>query len=192
MTSYRRIPRKPLFSGSWGHRSRISLLFTYHLLIFLEHVHLKHHLMTVAILKRLFQRDLGILSKEIGLYRQEKNLWITDGQIANSAGNLCLHLVGNLNTYIGAAIGNTGYIRDRDLEFADKNVPRTTLLRLVADTLVMIDTVLGYLSDDMLADEYPMQVFETRESYGYFLTHLCTHLNYHLGQVNYHRRLLDT
>lgn len=147
--------------------------------------------MTITILKRLFQRDLGMLSKEIGLYKQEQNIWVTDKQIANSAGNLCLHLVGNLNTYIGAAIGNTGYIRDRDREFSDKNIPRDTLLRLVADTTVMIDHVLSYLNDDILQDEYPMQVFEQKESYGYFLTHLSTHLNYHLGQVNYHRRLLD-
>lgn len=147
--------------------------------------------MTITVLNRLFQRDLALLGKEIGLYRQEQNLWIIDKHITNSAGNLCLHLVGNLNTYIGAVIGNTGYIRDRDKEFADKNVSQATLLRLVTDTAVMVDSVLGYLNDDILEDEYPLQVWAEKESYGYFLIHLATHLNYHLGQVNYHRRLLD-
>ena len=147
--------------------------------------------MTITVLNRLFQRDLALLSKEIGLYRQEQNLWIIDKHITNSAGNLCLHLVGNLNTYIGAVIGNTGYIRDRDKEFADKNVSQATLLRLVTDTAAMVGSVLGYLNDDILEDEYPLQVWAEKESYGYFLIHLATHLNYHLGQVNYHRRLLD-
>lgn len=147
--------------------------------------------MTITVLRRLFERDLALLAKEIGLYRQEQNLWLTDKHITNSAGNLCLHLVGNLNTYIGAVIGNTGYIRDRDREFADKNVPQATLLRQVADTATMVDSVLGNLNDDILEEEYPMQVWAAKENYGYFLIHLATHLNYHLGQVNYHRRLLD-
>lgn len=147
--------------------------------------------MTTSIIKRLLRRDLETLVKEIGLYKDETCIWLTDGQIANSAGNLCLHLVGNLNTYIGAVIGNTGYIRNRDLEFSDRDVPRSTLLRLVQDTITMTDAVLGNLNDSILQDEYPLQIWETKESHGYVLTRLCAHLNYHLGQVNYHRRLLD-
>ncbi len=147
--------------------------------------------MTINILRRLFRRDLEALIQEVNLYKQESSLWLTDGQISNPAGNLCLHLVGNLNTYIGKVIGHTGYVRDRDREFSDKNVARTTLLRLLEDTVAMIDRVLAALDDAILPETYPMSIWDTQESYGYVLTHLCMHLNYHLGQVNYHRRLLD-
>lgn len=147
--------------------------------------------MTTTAINRLLQRDLALLSKEIGLYKEEQNMWLTEGQIANSAGNLCLHLVGNLNGFIGSVIGNTGYIRERDREFSEKNVPRTTLLRMVADTAAMIESVLGNVDDSILETEYPVQVWAEKETYGYFLIHLAGHLNYHLGQVNYHRRLLD-
>lgn len=99
--------------------------------------------MTITAINRLLQRDLALLSKEIGLYKEEQKIWITEQQIANSAGNLCLHLVGNLNGFIGTVIGNTGYIRERDREFSEKNVPRETLLRLVAGTATMIDAVLA-------------------------------------------------
>lgn len=66
---------------------------------------------------KLFQRDLDTLKKEIQSFREEGDLWRTTGSIKNPAGNLCLHLVGNLNNYIGKNIGGTGYVRDRDAEF---------------------------------------------------------------------------
>jgi hypothetical protein len=85
--------------------------------------------MLIETLKRLFTRDLNKLKAEIELYRNEKNIWRTDEGIANSAGNLCLHLTGNLNAYIGAELGNTVYIRERDLEFSLQNIPRQELVR---------------------------------------------------------------
>ncbi len=114
--------------------------------------------MTINILRRLFRRDLEALIQEVNLYKQESSLWLTDGQISNPAGNLCLHLVGNLNTYIGQVIGHTGYVRDRDREFSDKNVARTTLLRLLEDTVAMIDRVLAALDDAILPETYPMSI----------------------------------
>ncbi|WP_316793777.1 DinB family protein [Pedobacter frigoris] len=134
-------------------------------------------------------RDLAKLRTEIELYRDEQKLWHTEGEIANSAGNLCLHLIGNLNTYIGA--GNTGYVRDRPLEFSLRNVPRTELLKSIDDTIDMVASTLDQLNDDRLAEEYPQLIAGEKVTTGYFLTHLCTHLAYHLGQINYHRRLLD-
>jgi len=85
--------------------------------------------MLIETLKRLFTRDLNKLKAEIELYRNEKNIWRTDEGIANYAGNLCLHLTGNLNAYIGAELGNTVYIRERDLEFSLQNIPRQELVR---------------------------------------------------------------
>lgn len=142
-------------------------------------------------LKSLYNRDLNKLKSEIEAYQNEENLWKTDKNIANSAGNLVLHLVGNLNHFIGTHLGNTGYVRHRDLEFSLKDVPRAELIEKVEATATMIDTVLSQLSDDDLKKEYPLVVFESTMTTDYFLIHLIAHLDYHLGQINYHRRLLD-
>ena len=147
--------------------------------------------MLVSILKKLFLRDLEKLKTELELYRREQNIWIVDKQITNTAGNLCLHLIGNLNAYIGAELGKTGYVRNRPLEFSSGPVPRAELLKGINDTAQMITAIFGQLTEAQLADEYPQQVMDGKVSTGYFLTHLATHLSYHLGQVNYHRRLLD-
>lgn len=79
--------------------------------------------MLIETLKALFERDLDKLIHEIESYQNESNIWITDKEISNSAGNLCLHLMGNINTYIGATIGGTNYVRNRELEFSLKIYP---------------------------------------------------------------------
>lgn len=147
--------------------------------------------MLLQTLESLFSRDLNRLKGEIQLYRDERKIWYIEKNIANSAGNLCLHLVGNLNAYIGTELGKTNYIRQRDLEFSLKDLPRTELVKRIDNTVSMIQEVLGRLSSDDLMAIYPVMVFDKEMSTEYFLAHLATHLNYHLGQVNYHRRLLD-
>ncbi|MGG7552255.1 DinB family protein [Chryseobacterium arthrosphaerae] len=142
-------------------------------------------------LQSLYKRDLNKLKTEIEAYQKEENIWKTDKNISNSAGNLCLHLIGNLNHFIGAQLGNTGYIRHRELEFSLKDIPQAELTEKIEATATMIDTVLSQLSDEDLKKEYPLVVFEDKMTTGYFLIHLVTHLDYHLGQINYHRRLLD-
>ncbi|OOG19985.1 DinB superfamily protein [Sphingobacterium sp. CZ-UAM] len=147
--------------------------------------------MLVKTLKSLFYRDLNRLKTEIASYSKEENIWIVDRSIANSAGNLCLHLIGNLQTYIGAEIGKTGYIRNREAEFALRDIPRTVLLDGIDDTIRVVDQALDKLEEDDLAAEYPILVFDEMTTTEYLLVHLTTHLTYHLGQINYHRRLLD-
>lgn len=147
--------------------------------------------MLIDTLKLLFTRDLNRLRREIELYRKEENLWKVECNIANSAGNLCLHLVGNLNTYIGKEIGKTNYIRNRELEFSVKNVSKKELLKKIDDTIQIVNRSLHNLDESTLADEYPVLVFEEPTSTEYLLVHLATHLTYHLGQINYHRRLID-
>jgi uncharacterized damage-inducible protein DinB len=147
--------------------------------------------MTVEILKSLFNRDLTKLKVEIESYQDESKIWFIEKAISNSAGNLCLHLMGNLNTYIGAQIGKTNYIRNRELEFSNKNVPQETLIYQIEETILMVDKTLSTVTDEDLKQEYPIIVFESKTSTEYFLIHLTTHLAYHLGQINYHRRLLD-
>jgi uncharacterized damage-inducible protein DinB len=147
--------------------------------------------MITETIRSLITRDLDKLRAEIELYQSENKIWHTEKNIANSAGNLCLHLVGNLNTYIGAVLGNSNYVRNRPLEFSQKNVPRPELVKMIEETIKIVNESLARVRDEDLNTEYPMLVFEHKTSTGYFLVHLATHLTYHLGQINYHRRLLD-
>jgi uncharacterized damage-inducible protein DinB len=147
--------------------------------------------MLTQTLKTLFRRELEKLKKEIELYKEEDNLWIVEKDIANSAGNLCLHLIGNLNTYIGKELGGTGYIRNRELEFSQKNIPRNELLKKIEETILVVEKALDTLTIQQLDEDYSAPVFDYKMSTGFFLVHLTAHLSYHLGQINYHRRLLD-
>ena len=147
--------------------------------------------MLTETLKKLFNRDLTRLRSEIDAYQNETNLWRIDRDIANSAGNLCLHLIGNLNTYIGATLGGTNYIRNRELEFSLKDIPKQELIKMIEETITVVSDSLNRVSDEQLDGEYPILVFEEKTSTEFFLVHLTTHLTYHLGQINYHRRLLD-
>ena len=141
--------------------------------------------------KALLVRDLNKLKVELASYQHEHRIWQVDGAIANSAGNLCLHLVGNLNTYVGVALGTSDYVRDRPLEFSQKDVPRAELLRRIDATIAVVTTTLDALPASALHEDFPMLVFAEKTSTEFMLVHLATHLAYHLGQVNYHRRLLD-
>jgi len=147
--------------------------------------------MLTKTLKSLFIRDLNKLKTEITTYKAESNIWIVDQTISNSAGNLCLHLIGNLNTYIGATLGGTNYIRNRPLEFSLKNIPRAELIQKIDETLTVVTTTLDLLTIEQIEKEYPVIVLAEKTSTEFFLVHLTTHLAYHLGQINYHRRLLN-
>jgi len=143
------------------------------------------------ILSKLFERDLEKLKTEITSYKDENKMWDVAGEIKNSAGNLCLHLLGNLQHYIGAVLGNSGYERNREAEFNSKNVPVEEIQKEIDETIIIIKKTLSELDEKRLQEIYPINVFGEEMSTGYFLTHLVTHINYHLGQINYHRRLLD-
>lgn len=143
-----------------------------------------------SVLVELYDRDLSKLKEEIALYGDEAALWKTDGEIANSAGNLTLHLIGNLRHFFGAVLGETGYVRDRDKEFSDGGVSRADLLAGVDQAAADVKATLAKLTADDLAKEYPIEVFGHPMTTEFFLVHLATHLNYHLGQINYHRRIL--
>lgn len=148
--------------------------------------------MVVNILKTLFNRDLTKLKSEIELYENENKIWFVEKGITNSAGNLTLHLIGNLNTYIGAEIGKTNYIRNRALEFSQKDFPKKELIKSIEETIIMIENALDKVTEEDLKKEYPVLVFDKKTSTEYLLIHLSTHLAYHLGQINYHRRMIDT
>jgi hypothetical protein len=148
--------------------------------------------MNSVIFSEIFRRDLNRLKNEVLLYQDDAAIWQVMGDIKNAAGNLCLHLIGNLNTYIGAELGGRNYVRNRDLEFLQKDVPRSELVSMIDNTIIVVTNTLDNLSPDLYETEYPLLVFEAKTTVGFMLVHLASHLAYHLGQVNYHRRLLDT
>lgn len=138
----------------------------------------------------LYRRDLTRLRQEIDAYPSEDALWLTTEGISNPAGNLCLHLIGNLRTFIGLTVGQVPYVRDRPAEFASRNVPKQELLAGLDELLPIITGTLEKLTDEDLKKTYPGNPLGYEMSVGYFLIHLNGHLNYHLGQIDYHRRIL--
>jgi hypothetical protein len=146
--------------------------------------------MTTSLIE-LFIRDLNKLNDEILAYPDEYSLWEADARIKNSGGNLAIHIIGNLNHFIGAHLGRTNYIRQRDKEFNDKNIPRELIVDQIKDIKNILNDVLSTLNNEVLSRNYPIEVFGKPMSTEYFLIHLYGHLNYHLGQINYHRRLLS-
>jgi hypothetical protein len=139
---------------------------------------------------RLLTRELSAFSRELDLFQDEALIWATAPGISNSAGTLTLHVCGNLQYYVGSVLGNTGYVRDRDLEFSARNVRRPLLQANLARTAEVVRTVLADLPDESLAIEYPDVLGGPRMPTGLFLRQLSSHLAFHLGQAGYLRRIL--
>lgn len=142
-------------------------------------------------LLEIFERDLLKLKEEINLYKEESSIWIVKHEISNSAGNLCLHLTGNLNHFIGAILGNTGYMRDRDSEFSLKNVSRKELVAGIDKTITAVNSTLAKLPPADFKKNFPLEKHGKIVTTDFMLLHLMTHFSYHLGQINYHRRLVN-
>jgi hypothetical protein len=138
----------------------------------------------------LFEREVDKLEAEISQYPDEPSIWKIEGDIKNSAGNLCLHLCGNLQHYIGARLGNSGYQRNRPLEFSTKNVPQARLIQEIRKTKEAVVKALKKSDDTSLFNTYPEEVLGYPMTTVFFLNHLFGHLGYHLGQINYHRRMI--
>lgn len=141
-------------------------------------------------LGELFARDLDKAIEELKAYTKEEQLWMVKGEIANSGGNLLLHICGNLRHFIGSVLGDSGYIRRREDEFGLKGVKRSEIISELKTTKKMIKEVLSTLESDKLEETFPINVFGNEMTTEFFLMHLYGHLNYHLGQINYHRRLV--
>lgn len=147
--------------------------------------------MVLDSLKGIFDRDIEKVKQELSLYQNEENIWKIHKNIKNSGGNLTLHLIGNLKHFIGAILGESGYIRDRDAEFTEKAIPVHDMIQQLDEVKTVIHNTFARLSFGDLEKKYPVNVFGYEMNTLYFLMHLIAHLNYHLGQINYHRRLLD-
>lgn len=133
-------------------------------------------------LRKVLVRDLEALRAELGTYPDERSMWECPPGISNSAGTLMLHLVGNLPHYVGAQLGETEYVRDRDAEFTTRAVPVSVLEAEIGRAMTDVDRTLGGLESGVLAGDYPQEVAGLQLPAELFLLHLATHLAYHLGQ----------
>jgi uncharacterized damage-inducible protein DinB len=146
--------------------------------------------MLLTSLAGLLTRDLRALRREVEAYPTDESLWLTAPDAPNSGGVLVRHLCGNLQHFIGAVLGEAAYQRNREAEFRGPPVSRTALLADIDRTAEAIQTTIARLTEAQLAAPYPQTLAASRFDTGDFLLHLATHLAYHLGQVDYHRRLL--
>jgi hypothetical protein len=138
-----------------------------------------------------YERDILKLIEEVNLFKNEEDLWRTQGSVKNSCGNLVLHIIGGLNYLIGTTLAHTGYVRNRDLEFIRKDVAREDLVAQLKELIPMINKTVSALTKDDIEAEYPIFFDKPNTSVSYVLVQLLLHLNYHLGQVNYLRRILE-
>jgi hypothetical protein len=138
----------------------------------------------------IFERDILKVQEEIRAYKNESDMWKTSESFTNSAGTLCLHLTGNLNHFIGAVMGQTGYVRQRELEFSMRDQSRESLLDGLTNALKMVRETLPKLKDGDFEKDFPIDFLGQRKTLQVMII-LIAHLNYHLGQINYHRRMLS-
>ncbi len=142
-------------------------------------------------LANFYERDIRKLIEEVNLFGNEEDLWRTQGSVKNSSGNLVLHIIGGLNHFFGATLAQTGYVRDRDGEFSNKGVDRKDLVAQLEALIPMIDKTLNALTPGQMEAGYPIFFDKAGTSTSYVLVQLLAHLNYHLGQVNYLRRIFE-
>lgn len=142
------------------------------------------------IIRNVLARDLRALAREVDAYPSDDMLWRAAPGVSNSGGTLVLHLLGNLQHFIGAVLGRTGYVRDRDAEFATRDLTRAELRRRIEAAAETVNATLLRVAPEQLDAEYPVPVADRRLGTADFLVHLAAHLAYHLGQIDYHRRML--
>ena len=146
--------------------------------------------MKVSWFAAAYARDLKSLKREIAAYPDERDLWKVVPGISNSGGNLALHLAGNVRYFIGAVLGSNGYIRDRNAEFARKDVPRAEVLTEIEAAFAAMQKGLGHITEADLVKPFGQPIAGQQLIIGDTLLHLVTHLTYHLGQIDYHRRIV--
>jgi uncharacterized damage-inducible protein DinB len=143
----------------------------------------------ITSLQHILLRELRAVRREILAYDDEADLWKTPPGISNSAGTLALHLAGNLRAFIGAHFGNTGYVRNRDAEFALRGVPRSEIIQELDEAMRDVQVGLAAVTEAQFDKPYRTEWLGT-VTVRDFMMHLAVHLGYHLGQIDYHRRLV--
>lgn len=143
-----------------------------------------------SILRAMMVRELDAFIREVEAFPDDISLWHVRPGVANSAGNLAMHICGNLQDFIGRVLGGSGYVRQRDLEFSRREGTRASVVAELRATIVVIEVVMPALTDADLAADYPMPLAGHTVNTAVFLTHLASHLAFHLGQAGYLRRIV--
>jgi hypothetical protein len=139
-------------------------------------------------IEMMLLRELEGFEREVSLYPDDESLWKTLPGVSNSAGNFAMHIAGNLQHYVGAVLGGTGYIRNRDFEFARRSGTRLEVIAELRKAASIMRDVLPRISEEKLAADFPEAVMGMKFRTSTFLVHLCAHAGFHLGQAGYLRR----
>ncbi|HXC16509.1 MAG TPA: DinB family protein [Holophagaceae bacterium] len=137
---------------------------------------------------RIFDRDLGVLEREVSLYPDDASLWKPVGGQPTLGGNLALHLAGNLRHFLGAVLGGSGFKRDRDGEFSSRDRSRDAVIAEIRRARSDAAMALAKLDPASLDRPFPEAIRGHTLPTRMVLVHLITHLSFHLGQLDYHRR----
>jgi hypothetical protein len=140
--------------------------------------------------KAILLRDIAGLERELDLYPDDASVWKNLSGVPNTAGNLILHLSGNLQHFFGAVLGNTGYVRNREAEFSRRDVPRSELEKELAGSRESVLTAFSKLTESSLEQPYPVNIGDATFTTRLAILHFLCHLTYHLGQMDYHRRVV--
>lgn len=146
--------------------------------------------MLSSTLRVLLMRDLRAVRRELDAYPDDASVWRAVPGLPNTAGTLALHVAGNLRHFVGAMLGRDGYVRDRDAEFARRDVPRSELLAGIDAAIAAVDRALPAVEDALLERPWPEPIAKRTVRARDFAVHLVAHLAYHLGQMDYHRRMV--
>lgn len=138
----------------------------------------------------LLTRELEGFKRELALFPDDESVWKTVPGVTNSAGNLALHVAGGLQYLVGALLGGTGYVRNREMEFARRSGSRSELVAELDKAAAVVREVLPRLTESALTADLPEQVMGMRFRTDTFLLHLCAHAGFHLGQAGYLRRVV--
>ncbi len=141
-------------------------------------------------LKAIYLREVATLQRELDLYPDEASVWKELPGLPNSAGNLILHLAGSLQHFFGAMLGDTGYVRDRDAEFTKRAVSRTDLRKELEAARAGVNAGFANVTEARLRQPFPAKFADTELSTQLTLLQFLSHLAYHLGQLDYHRRVV--
>jgi hypothetical protein len=141
-------------------------------------------------LATVLTRDLRAFRRELEAYPDDASVWRPVAGLPNSGGTLALHVAGNLRHFVGSILGGDGYKRDRDSEFARRDVPRSELMAGLDAAAAAVERTLASLDENVLGLPYPEPIAKRTLGTQLFLVHLATHLAYHLGQLDYHRRMV--
>ncbi|HEY7307925.1 MAG TPA: DinB family protein [Gemmataceae bacterium] len=148
---------------------------------------------TTALVRTALIEELEQLRDQVRTLAEplsEREFWTKPLDPGNSVGHLVLHLTGNLNYFVGAQLGGSGYVRDREREFTETQLPsKGDALQKLDDAVTMFRKVVSGLSAEQLAAAHP----ETR--FGVVmnaLIHLLAHFALHRGQMSYIVRLVKS